>query len=489
MSKTNSQSVRENFSNAVFFITGATGYIGKLTLEDILRNLDVKKVYILVRGKRGFSSEERLKRLLQNPLFERVLLKNPECSRKIHLLEGDLLKENLGLSSVDISKIQNEVEYFIHCAATVKFDEKLHIATQLNVKATKDLTEIAKKAKKIKALVHISTAYSNSPIINVEEKVYTPCISPDSLLKIVQNEVPDYKEKSIIGEWPNTYSFTKNIAEAVIQEAAKNIPVCIVRPSIVISTIEDPIPGFIDNKYGAVSGYLAISLGFIRTLHVNNYDVKLDMVPADFVANSILAAAWNTAIQPKSDDATVYNCVNNHDNYLTLRHCVEGTILENSKCPTSKQFWYPFLLPVKSRNLYLFLDFLLHHIPYYTVDYILYFLGKETITYKAMEPIRNMFPYFLNREWNFENKNFRNLHQKLSVTEKRIFNFNMGSINWDDYAYYFHRGAKQYLLKDTEPLENSRKRFKLLKILHFGVIGIMIMFLLFGILFTLHKCF
>lgn len=51
---------------------------------------------------------------------------------------------------------------------------------------------------------------------------------------------------------PNTYCFSKSLAEALIIEARNkhNLPALIFRPSIVVSTWRDPVPGYIDNING-----------------------------------------------------------------------------------------------------------------------------------------------------------------------------------------------------------------------------------------------
>ena len=47
----------------------------------------------------------------------------------------------------------------------------------------------------------------------------------------------------LLGDRPNTYTYTKAMAEVMIQEAAdKGLPVTIVRPSIVGATLKDPFP-------------------------------------------------------------------------------------------------------------------------------------------------------------------------------------------------------------------------------------------------------
>jgi fatty acyl-CoA reductase len=47
-------SVKAAFSGATLFITGASGYVGSVVLEQLLRfSPDVTRIYLLIRGKRG----------------------------------------------------------------------------------------------------------------------------------------------------------------------------------------------------------------------------------------------------------------------------------------------------------------------------------------------------------------------------------------------------------------------------------------------------
>lgn len=48
----------------VFFVTGGTGFLGKVLVEKILRTVStVKKFYLLVRPKKGKTPQERLKEI------------------------------------------------------------------------------------------------------------------------------------------------------------------------------------------------------------------------------------------------------------------------------------------------------------------------------------------------------------------------------------------------------------------------------------------
>jgi nucleoside-diphosphate-sugar epimerase len=46
--------------------------------------------------------------------------------------------------------------------------------------------------------------------------------------------------------WPNAYAFNKAMGEMLLGTMRGDVPVVIVRPSIIISTFQDPFPGWIE---------------------------------------------------------------------------------------------------------------------------------------------------------------------------------------------------------------------------------------------------
>lgn len=64
----------------------------------------------------------------------------------------------------------------------------------------------------------------------------------DETLKII--------EKRLIGKHPNTYTFTKNLAEQIVMTKGKGLPIVVVRPSIIGAANQEPFPGWIDNING-----------------------------------------------------------------------------------------------------------------------------------------------------------------------------------------------------------------------------------------------
>lgn len=65
-------------------------------------------------------------------------------------LAGDCQMAGLGLKLTDRQTIVNNIDIVFHAAATVRFDEKLKLAIDINVHGTKDVLELAKQMTKLK---------------------------------------------------------------------------------------------------------------------------------------------------------------------------------------------------------------------------------------------------------------------------------------------------------------------------------------------------
>lgn len=75
--------------------------------------------------------------------------------------------------------------------------------------------------------------------------IYPPPIQPSKLLDAsewMDDQVFDVLTQKIIQDRPNTYTFTKALAEYVVSQEAKDLPLAIIRPSIVGSSWREPIP-------------------------------------------------------------------------------------------------------------------------------------------------------------------------------------------------------------------------------------------------------
>lgn len=151
---------------------------------------------------------------------------------------GELSEENFGLEDGVLQEIRSSVQVIFHSAATIKFNEDLKHAILINVLGTKRTLELAKSLQHLASYVYFSTAFCNSNYRGlIKEKVYSSGYDPADMIERSQrNEFPlsshDPGTKAIIGRHPNTYTFTKQLAETMIHNEMKNLPVGIVRPSV-----------------------------------------------------------------------------------------------------------------------------------------------------------------------------------------------------------------------------------------------------------------
>jgi nucleoside-diphosphate-sugar epimerase len=90
-----------------------------------------------------------------------------------------------------------------------------------------------------------------------------------------------------MGDYPNTYTYTKALAERSIQKNRGNLPVTILRPSIIIANFDDPIKGWIDTLAASGGIILGISLGVMHFVRSSPKAI-IDFIPCDFVSNQIL---------------------------------------------------------------------------------------------------------------------------------------------------------------------------------------------------------
>jgi fatty acyl-CoA reductase len=60
--------IAEFYEDETVFITGATGFLGKAIVEKVLRVCRPRRLYILIRSKKGSTPEERKEALFNQPV-------------------------------------------------------------------------------------------------------------------------------------------------------------------------------------------------------------------------------------------------------------------------------------------------------------------------------------------------------------------------------------------------------------------------------------
>ena len=100
----------------------------------------------------------------------------------IILIEGDITMLELGISKADQELLKEKASIVMHSAATVSFTEPLKIAVNTNLKAMRELLNLAKEMRNLEAFIHISTAFSNWFEMDVKEKVYPNELNPHDVI-------------------------------------------------------------------------------------------------------------------------------------------------------------------------------------------------------------------------------------------------------------------------------------------------------------------
>ncbi|CAB0009524.1 unnamed protein product [Nesidiocoris tenuis] len=304
-------SVSDFFTGRSIFVTGGTGFMGKVLVEKLLRSCPgVKNIYLLMRPKRGQDVNSRLRELLSAPLFNKLRSDREADLKKIVPIQGDITEPELGISGADQQMLAETVSVVFHSAATVKFDEALKLSVTINILGTKRLVNLCHSMRNLEALIHVSTAYCNCDRVEVKEEIYETPYDPDCIIQAMEwmdDDLVNTLTPKLIGNRPNTYTFTKALTEHMLLNICGDLPVAIVRPSIVISSVKDPMAGWVDNWNGPTGIIAAAGKGFFRTMLCHE-DKIADLVPVDIVINLMICAAWKTAISSLKNTFSCQSC-------------------------------------------------------------------------------------------------------------------------------------------------------------------------------------
>src|SRR3982750_1924006 len=111
-----------------YFVTGATGFIGRFLVGNLLKRGE--PIYVLVR--RG--AQKKLDALRE---------RHGATDRQIVAVAGDLAKPRLGLSDADVRRLKGKVEHFFHLAAIYDLEASAEDQHAPNVEGTRHAMECA----------------------------------------------------------------------------------------------------------------------------------------------------------------------------------------------------------------------------------------------------------------------------------------------------------------------------------------------------------
>ncbi|PHJ23709.1 acyltransferase domain-containing protein [Cystoisospora suis] len=308
------------YPHQTLLVTGASGFVGKVLLSQLLKSCPSKRIYVVLRPSAGRTAQERLLiDVFSSPAFEAMRNEHQDnwnnwISQRVVAVPGDLLQPDLGIRNRKLlKKLQEEVTVVIHMAASVHFNSPLKDNYRSNVEGTMRVLDFAKGCKCLQVFVHTSTCYVNSDHEGrVKEDILPLSWDTEELLTAVHRmiELRDQEtkhphldvvnlEKQLLGRFPNTYTFTKRLSEALLirdwekallqPESSIHFPLCMLRPSIVGAAYKHPRRGWIDNLNATGGMFLLSALGVLKCLPANPNLIG-DNVPVDVVADALIVA-------------------------------------------------------------------------------------------------------------------------------------------------------------------------------------------------------
>lgn len=455
-------SVPEWYAGKNVFITGATGFMGKVLVEKLLRDCpDVNCLYLLIRPKKGMDPDTRKKEYLKSEAFKDLLEKNPLISDKVKVIKGDVLEEDLGISENDRNELISKINIVFHCAANVRFDQELKGALEMNLGGTLRMMKLAEKITNLKVFVHVSTTYCHCKEDILEERAYPAPNDPLAILQMVRSLDDKFLEKitpQLLNGLPNTYSYSKALSEGLVNSYGSKLPLVICRPPIVTAALKEPIPGWVEGVTGPTGLVIGAARGVIRTMHCNP-DYLADTMPVDLAINAIIVAAWDRA-HKKLDQTDYFNVVLPSKSLMTWGESLETGKRIFYENPLCFSLWYPDGSIKKNYYHHMISLFFFHLLPAYFIDGLLFLLGQKRFMVRVQKKVSmglKVLQYYTTKPWVFKNDRLEKLRVKLNMEDQDIFNFTMEMVNNEEYIYNYIMVIRKYILKEgTETLPRAR---------------------------------
>jgi fatty acyl-CoA reductase len=315
---------------------------------------DCELILLVRDGRRTPAARRVERELLRNDAFDRLREQHdaPDSdesfaemtARRITTITGDVSNDGLGLDDDD-RRVFSTADIVIHSAATVSFDSPLDRAVEINLLGPVRIAELCQSLGITPHLVAVSTCYvagnrrGNAPEELVSEGPFdiglswqvevaaarrlrgdTEALSrqPDRLagfrkaaraelgaagapaLAAKTEQLRDRWVKSQLVEagraraasvgWPDAYAFTKALGEQALTDRKGDVPVSIVRPSIIESAWAEPTPGWIRGFRMAEPVILSYAKGLLSQFP-GVPEGTVDVIPVDIVVNAIVVVA------------------------------------------------------------------------------------------------------------------------------------------------------------------------------------------------------
>ena len=382
-------------------ITGGTGFLGTALIERLLRCVPGCQLVLLIRPGRRSTVQQRAKReIFGNNAFDRL---RDELGRdafdqlvedRVTPIAGDVGTDGLALDDEGRAALAF-CDVIIHSAATVSFDSPLDAAVEVNLLGPTRIVDTLHDLGVRPHLVSVSTCYvagnrrGSAPEIPVHDSPFFIDVDwrgevrgarqaradaeadsrrPESLVrfrkearaelgaagipalasKTEQRRSAWVKEQMVeagraraasLG-WPDAYAYTKALGERALLQNRGDIPVSIVRPSIIESSIQEPFPGWIRGFRMAEPVIISFARGLLKEFP-GVPEGTVDVIPVDLVVAAIIDAA---ASEPPAEPA-ITQVASGSVNPLRYRHLVDMVTDYFTEHPVYDAEGQPIIVP------------------------------------------------------------------------------------------------------------------------------------------------
>ena len=233
-----------------YFVTGATGFIGRHLVERLLEREG--DIHVLVRE----GSQERLDKLIESW--------SPGAADRIKQVVGDLSQPRLGVSEELIGQLKGSVEHLFHLAAIYDMTAPAQANERLNVAGTRNAVDLA-NALGAGTLHHMS-----SIAVAGEYK------------GLFREDMFDERQKL-----PSPYHRTKFDSEKLVRNEAQ-VPWRVYRPAIVVGHSQTGVMDKIDGPYYFFKAIQKARFALPEWFPLIGPELGYtNLVPVDFVANAL----------------------------------------------------------------------------------------------------------------------------------------------------------------------------------------------------------
>jgi nucleoside-diphosphate-sugar epimerase len=187
---------------------------------------------------------------------------------RFRIVEGDITKPGLGLSTVELERARQEATTIFHLAAIYDLAVSSDVASHVNVEGTLNVSLFAKSVKNLRRYHYVSTCY----VAGKREGL------------IMESEL--HHDTG----FRNHYEETKYLAELEVEALKSELPITIHRPAVVCGDSHTGETAKYDGIYYLIH-YLRKWPAGLTLLNIGNSEVRLNLVPVDFVIDAMVALA------------------------------------------------------------------------------------------------------------------------------------------------------------------------------------------------------